>query len=337
VIIDLQKFIIGERPCWVELEALLKKLEREPELKMSLAQARQFQYLYQRASAGLARIATFSSEPEIRGYLESLVGRAYGQIHETRQKPHRVAPLQWFFRTFPRTFRRRIRAFWLALGILLLGCVFGGLAICFDPEAKEVILPFPHLRINPAERVAREEAIGDDRLGGAKTSFSAYLMAHNIRVSIFLLALGMTWGSGTLILLFSNGVILGAVALDYVLAGETRFLLGWLLPHGAVEIPACLLAGQAGLVLAGALIGWGERTSLKARLRQISSDLVTLIFGVAILLAWAGFVEAFLSQYHEPVVPYNVKIGFGLVELILLTLFLGKSGARNTREESLYP
>ena len=32
---------------------------------------------------------------------------------------------------------------------------------------------------------------------------------------------------------------------DYILAGESVFLLGWLLPHGAIEIPAILLAGQA--------------------------------------------------------------------------------------------
>jgi hypothetical protein len=45
------------------------------------------------------------------------------------------------------------------------------------------------------------------------------------------------------------------------------------------------------------------------------------------MLVWAGFVEAFLSQYHEPVVPYSVKIAFGCVELTLLTAFLAKSGA----------
>jgi hypothetical protein len=47
---------------------------------------------------------------------------------------------------------------------------------------------------------------------------------------------------------------------------------------------------------------------------------------VALLLVWAGLVEAFLSQYHEPVLPYPVKIAFGMVELILLILFLGRSG-----------
>ena len=72
---------------------------------------------------------------------------------------------------------------------------------------------------------------------------------------------------------------MGAVVLDYILAGETAFLAGWLLPHGVVEIPAILLAGQAGLILAGALIGWGTSVRLKVRLRKISNDLVTLIGG----------------------------------------------------------
>jgi len=156
------------------------------------------------------------------------------------------------------------------------------------------------------------------------------LMTHNIRVSIACLALGMTWGIGTSILLFYNGVTLGAVAFDYAEAGQVKFLLGWLLPHGAVEIPAILIAGQAGLVLASALIGWGDRTSLKSRLRTILPDVGALVGGVAALMAWAGFIEAFLSQYHEPVLPYALKIGFGLLEGSFLALFLAKSGTRTT-------
>jgi uncharacterized membrane protein SpoIIM required for sporulation len=138
----------------------------------------------------------------------------------------------------------------------------------------------------------------------------------------------MTFGVGTIILLFYNGVILGAVTVDYLRAGQMKFLLGWLLPHGAVEIPSIIIAGQAGLMLAGALIGWGRRVPLTARLREISRELLTLIGGVSLLLVWAGFVEAFLSQYHEPIIPYAAKIAFGLVELCLLTLFLAKSGAQ---------
>jgi uncharacterized membrane protein SpoIIM required for sporulation len=328
MIIDLQKFIIEERPYWSELEAVLNRLENKPEHKLKLRPLERLHYLYQRASADLAKISTFSAEPNTRLYLEALVGRAFGEIHETREKAHRLRPLHWFFTTFPQTFRKHIRAFWISLVAIMVGAAFGSFTIIVDSSTKQILLPFSHLQGDPSDRVKNEEGVDTDRLKGAKTSFSSFLMTHNTKVAIFTLALGMTWGIGTLIMLFYNGVILGAVAVDYVLAGETSFLLGWLLPHGAVEIPAILLAGQAGIVLAGALIGWGKPISLRMRLRKISNDLVTLIFGVALMLVWAGIIEAFFSQYHEPIMPYYLKIAFGAFELIILTLFLGLAGRK---------
>ena len=302
---------------------------------MTLEQLEHFHLLYERTAADLAKITTFSSEPETRRYLENLVARAYGEIHETRERPGRRAPLKWFFQTLPQTFRRHVRAFYLSLAITLAGCAFGGFSLALDPAAKPVLMPFSHLQQDPAERVAEEESATQDRLAGQKTSFSTFLMTHNIRVSIFTLALGMTWGIGTFLMLFYNGIMIGAISVDFVRAGQTKFLLGWLLPHGAVEIPSILIAGQAGLMLAMALIGRGQRISLRARLRAVSKDLVTLIFGVGLLLVWAGFVEAFLSQYHEPVIPYSVKIAFGFIELVLLVLFLAKSGS--TPSPELHP
>jgi uncharacterized membrane protein SpoIIM required for sporulation len=174
--------------------------------------------------------------------------------------------------------------------------------------------------------VQREESAKKDRLGGQHSTFSAYLMTHNIRVSLFTLAFGMTAGLGTAVFLFYNGIILGAIATDYVAAGQTKFLLGWLLPHGSIEIPAILVAGQAGFVLGAALLGWRSRAALSVRLRAISHDLLTLIVGLGLMLVWAGLVEAFFSQFHEPVLPYSLKIAFGLLELALLFLYLARAG-----------
>ena len=327
MIIDLHKFLQAERPAWTELEKTLAKLEEEPNWRMDLAQLKHFHYLYERASADLGKIVTFASEPETRRYLEALVARAYGEIHESREKARRLRLFHWFFVLFPQTFRRHLRAFWLSLAVTLAGCLFGGIALALDPEAKPVLLPFPHLQGSPAERVANEEKATHDRLAGVKGTFSMELMTHNTQVSIFTLALGATCGFGTILMLFYNGIILGAVSVDYILAGQTKFLVGWLLPHGSFEIPAILIAGQGGLILGRALIGWGRRASLRSRLQAVSRDLVILIFGVAVMLLWAGLVESFFSQYHEPVISYNFKILFGLMELGLLALLLVKSGS----------
>jgi uncharacterized membrane protein SpoIIM required for sporulation len=332
MIINLEKFLETEQRYWKELEGLLNTIEEEPAHKMKLEEVKRFHYLYERTSADLAKIMTFSSEPEIHRYLESLTARAYGNIHENRERPHRLFPADWLIYTLPQTFRRHIRAFYLSVAVTLLGFIFGGLAINFDPDAKEILLPFPHLQESPSERVAHEEKVQDDQLAGRKMTGAAWYMTHNTQVSIFVMALGITWGIGTIILLFYNGVILGAVSLDYIMSREAEFLMAWLFPHGVVEIPAVLLAGQAGFVLANALIGWGKRLSLRSRFRQISSDLITLISGVALMLVWAGFVEAFISQYHEPVIPYSFKIGIGIVEMILLVLFFGVSGTKRIKK-----
>lgn len=334
MIIDLQRFITEERPYWKELEQMLHVWEERTAYRMTVPQVKRFHYLYQRTSADLAKVMGLSAETDIRRYLESLVSRAYSDVHEIRSRSQRIKPLAWFLHTFPQTFRRHIRAFWLSITVTIVGVMFGGMALSFDPEAKAVIMPFSHLQGDPSERVAMEEKMGQDardRLQGAKTRFSTYLMTHNTRVSIGTFAMGMTWGIGTVILLFYNGVILGAVAIDYILAGESVFLAGWLLPHGSIEIPAILLAGQAGFVLASALIGWGKRLSLRQRLQQVFGDLMTLMFGLALMLVWAGIIEAFLSQYHAPVLPYAVKIGFGVVELVALCAFLAFAG-RTTGE-----
>src|SRR5579862_1704111 len=151
MIIDLQRFIDGERACWDELDKMLYRLEAEPNLRMNLEEVQRFHQLYERTAADLAKITTFAAEPDTRRYLENLVARAYGEIHETREKQRRFFPLQWFFQTLPQTFRRHVRAFYLSVAITLAGCAFGGLAIAYDPDSKSVLMPFSHLMGDPAK------------------------------------------------------------------------------------------------------------------------------------------------------------------------------------------
>jgi len=324
VIVDIPRFVAAERPYWDELRTLLDGMDADPERRLTMVEIQRLHYLYERSSAGLARLDTFSTDPALRGTLEALVARAYTEIHETRE-PKKI---RWkaILLGFPRAFRRHLGAFRLSVGITVLGCAFGWFAIRMDPHSKAVLMPFSGLLSSPGERVHEEETVTKDRLNGAKATFSAQLMTHNIQVTVVTLAMGMTFGVGTLILLFYNGVILGAVAADYIAAGFGTFLTGWLLPHGSVEIPAILLGGQGGFILAGALIGWGGRTTRSERLRAIAPDLFAIVAGAACMLVWAGMVEAFISQYHKPVIPYGLKIAFGACELAALSAYLGWAG-----------
>jgi len=330
MIIDVPRFVAAERDNWKELEEILERIEADPTRRMNISELQRFHFLYQKTSADLARLTTFAFEPQICRYLESLVARAYGEIHETRERRQGGGLVSVFWQNFPATFQKNIAAFWLAVTVMLVGVLFGGVALHIDPDSKPILLPYSHLQGSPTERVAREEHAKKNRISGEQSSFSAFLMTHNIRVSILTLSAGITAGIGTVLFLFYNGVILGAVVVDYVTDGQTKFLLGWLLPHGVIEIPAILIAGQAGLLLGGAIVGWKDGAPLRQRLRNIAPDLTALVFGLAVMLVWAGLVEGFLSQWHEPVMPYALKIVFGLVEFIILVLFLSKRSSAQT-------
>jgi uncharacterized membrane protein SpoIIM required for sporulation len=329
VILDVERFVHNEEPYWKELEKAVATCEIDPRRRMSVEELERFHYLYQRAATSLARLASNSGDPEVRAWLESLIARAYGEIHR-RPAGTRFSFWRWLGAGFPQTLRRHAGAFWLSLAVTVAGSAFGAVAIAVSPEAKATLMPFEHLMEKPHERVAREEkeqsSKKGDRLANVKGTFSAELMTHNIRIAVLTLAMGMTWGVGVITLLFYNGVSLGAVACDYVLDGQTQFLMGWLMPHGVIEIPAILVGGQAGFVLAGALVGWRSRETRRRRLAAARADVASLAGGMALMLVWAGIVEAFVSQYHQPVLPYGLKIAFGTVELILLIAYFARAG-----------
>lgn len=332
MILDVERFVRSEEPYWQELDKAITEIENDSQHRLDLDRLERFHYLYQRAATSLARLTSNSGDPEVRAWLESLIARAYGEIHRRAAGP-RFSFWKWLRAGFPQTFRRHLAAFWLSLAVTIAGSAFGAVAIAVSPEAKATLMPFQNLMEKPHERVAREEkeqsAKNRDKMANVKGTFSAQLMTHNIRVAVLTLAMGMTWGVGVITLLFYNGVTLGAVACDYALDGQTQFLMGWLMPHGVIEIPAILVGGQAGFVLAAALVGWRSRETRRRRLAAARADIASLAGGMAVMLVWAGIIEAFVSQYHQPVLPYGLKIAFGSVELALLIAYFTWAGRRS--------
>src|SRR5439155_20380074 len=181
---------------------------------------------------------------------------------------------------------------------------------------------------NPEQRVHEEEQGKNQDLHSTQSeaAFSGQLIRHNIQVALLTAALGVTFGIGTALLLFGNGVLLGAVAVRYTQQGFGLFVTAWLLPHGAFEIPSILIAGQAGFYLARLLLRRHEDRNMRQEMREW----LLLIAGLAMRLVWAGIMEAFCSQHPAPVLPYGFKVGVGGAELVLLTIYLLLTGRRDT-------
>ncbi len=334
MILDLERFQAQARPRWGKLESLLTSLEGRPDRRLNPAEAEQLQELYTQTAADLNRVTHGALAPELRQYLERLVARAYAELYYAPATRSEIwQPRRWLriFTAFPEAFRRQSRYFVLAVLITVLGCALGGLAVRYDPASVDALLPAGYLR-NPDERVHQEEKGQNKHLPSTQieAAFSAELITHNVQVALLAAALGVTFGIGTALLLFENGVLLGAVAVRYTQQGFGLFVTAWLLPHGAFEIPSILIAGQAGFYLARLLLRRHEDRNMRREMREW----LLLIAGLALMLVWAGIMEAFFSQHHAPVVPYWFKVAVGAAELALLTIYLLLIGRKDSASDA---
>jgi len=318
---DVNRFLSERRGEWDELEDLLASVERGGLSSLGIDGAKRFGKLYRSVSSDLIRARTELVDPSVTDYLNDLVARSYAQIHAgSGQRGKRL--LAFFVEEFPRLFRLEWKAIALAATLFFGGAGVGAITVAVDADALGVVIPEQHQAWTPSERIERDTG-GAEHGGHQAAQFSSFLFTHNIQVSFLVFAMGLTFGVGTVSLLFYNGVPIGALAMQYHQAGQDLFFWAWILPHGIPELTSIFVAGGAGLLLARGLLMPGRRRRRDALVME-AKQAALLVVGVMPVLVVAGLIEGTISQMHEPVMPYWFKlifaalIGTGLYAWLLL-------------------
>jgi uncharacterized membrane protein SpoIIM required for sporulation len=158
------------------------------------------------------------------------------------------------------------------------------------------------------------------------------IFTNNIQVAFLAFAGGVLFGLGTVYVLVSNGLSLGAVLGAAQFYGVAPLLWSFISPHGYLELTCIVIAGAAGLMLGSALLRPGLQLRREA-LARAARRAVELVVGAAPVLVVAGLIEGFVSPSEIPMV---VKILIGpLAGLALYALLLtvgrqrGSSGERS--------
>jgi len=324
---DLERFIAERSPRWKRLEDLLDEAQQMPESALGRPRLHELLLLYRSACADLNQARALTANPQLLGNVNQLVGRAYRFIYQRR--PGR-APFAWkrfFLRDIPATFRREKQWVKRATIALLLGTVVGFAAVVHDPAQARALLPDQFFTDSPSARVQQVET-GEERIDTLRkaTEFGSFLYTHNIQVSFLTFALGALTFAGALLMLFYNGVLLGAIAAQYLLDGAGTFFVAWVGPHGALEIPSIVFAGAAGLLAGRALLFPGDQGRPSA-LRASFPAVFRMLCACAVLLVFAGLIEGSFSQMSARAVPYAVKIAVAcaLFAAMNVWLFVGRA------------
>ncbi len=282
---------------WRELEALIAAADRRGLRALSATELARLPHLYRATLSALSVARSISLDRALIDYLESLTGRAYFVVYGTRQALGRHLR-ELFGHRIPAAVRAARWHVLLAAVLLVAGAVAAFTLTRADQELYYAFVGDMSQGRSPASSTAELRAGLYDDGGGvaaALSTFAAQLFSHNSRIGIMAFSLGVVAGLPTLVLLFYNGLVLGAFVALYHSRGLAIDVWGWLLPHGVTELLAVILCGGAGLLIGHGLVFPGEQTRLEAlRSRGRQAALVVVI--AVIMLFGAGLLEGVFRQ-----------------------------------------
>ncbi|MEM8962099.1 MAG: stage II sporulation protein M [Acidobacteriota bacterium] len=305
---DLDRFITERQPRWRRLETLLDKAEKGIDARPNDLQ--ELLQLYRQVCSDLNQARTYTREPAVLADLNQLAGRGYRYLYRGgRSEPLGTGIRRFFAERLPAAFRAESRAVLHAAAAMLAGALIGFLAVVIEPQMATDLIPEMFFTESPRERVETIER-EDERIDSLEKGllFASDLYLHNIRVGFLAFSLGALTLVGGYWILLHNGVVLGAVAATYLLDGVGIFFIAWVGPHGALELPAIVFAGAAGIRLGNALLLPGDLSRAES-LRQAFPSVWTILWGTMLTLVAAGFIEGSFSQMSAKTVPYALKIG----------------------------
>lgn len=303
------------KPSWDRLEALVGTCASRGVSVLSHAQLRELAILYRQTAADLSVVRDDPASAPLARYLNALVGRAHNLIY-AGGTPQARGILHFYARVYPRVFRETLPYTLTAAAMFVAGLIAGVMMATADPVLERTLLGGALL-----DTIERGQ-MWTRSIVAVKPVASSAIMTNNLTVSFSAFAGGIVGGAGTVYTMLLNGVLLGVVSVACARAGLAVQFWSFVAPHGALELPAIVIAGGGGLLLARGLLVPGALRRMDS-LVEAGSVAVRLVLGIVPLLLVAGIFEGFVSPSD---LPAATKFAIGGANVCLLAAYLSFTG-----------
>lgn len=302
----------------------LEALERGTQIDAVVFAAR-YRLLCQRLA--LARHRRYGAD--LVSWLNELALRGHTQLYRRVSKHWLRHAIDMLMFEFPRALRREWKSQLTALLLFLVPAGGAFVTILLSPELVYHFMDFDQVKqmeamYDPASpHFLRERPEGDDL-----QMFGFYIF-NNIGIAFRTFACGLLFGVGSGFFVVYNGIILGTVAAHLQVVGSGRTFYPFVIGHGALELPALVMAGGTGIALGFALLSPGGYSRVVA-LQQTARRCVPVIYGFTAMLLGAAFLEAFWSSQHTLGNPVRYAVGSALwFAMVTGVLLLGRRRRAN--------
>ena len=280
-------FLRSNADKWKQFEALL----RAPEA----AEPDRLAELFVEVTDDLSYAKTFYPGSKTTRYLNDLAGEAHRALYRNRREVRSRFVTFWTHEV-PRAAYAARRALALAAAVFMLALGIGLISAAGDAGFVRLILGDAYVNMTQ-ENIAAGDPMAVYKQAHQVDMFLG-IAVNNVRVAFTAFAMGLFFSFGTVFVLLKNGLMLGAF---HYLFFEQGLLLPSLLViyiHGALEIPAIVVAGGAGLALGNGMLFPGTHTRAEAFKRGAKRG-AKLVVGLVPVFLTAAFLEGFVTRQTE--------------------------------------
>ena len=242
----------------------------------------------------LSYAQTYYPESKTLLYLNSLASQAHQKIYITK-KESKNKIISFWRDEFPLFFYQYHKTLLYAFLIFMSAVLIGVVSTLNDDSFVRLILGDAYVNMT-IENIEKGEPMAVYK-GGSNIGSFLGITINNIRVAIIAFSLGVFFSVGTVYVLFSNGIMLGAFITffyNYGILDKTSTI--WL--HGTIEISVIVIAGCAGLVMGNSFL-FPKTYSRRVAFMKGAKDGLKIVVSTIPFFIIAGFIEGFITRYGE--------------------------------------
>lgn len=315
-----QTFEQQNRPRWEEIDRLTAQLQKDRRLE----DAAVLPSLYRQLCADIALAQHRMYGTRLSAELNERLIRVRQLLENPGERAGRGFA-RLMLQDFPRAVRREWRLFWLAMALFFLPMILMVIAAYVEPRWIFSVLSPDHLQ-NLDSWYGKEGGLEGMRghFGSDFAMFGHYV-ENNIGIGLNTAGAGLLAMVGALLVLASNGIAIGATEGYIHYAGDLEKFYSFVAGHSAFELTGIVICGVAGMRLGQAVLKPGTLTR-GAALAEAGRRALPLIYGGALLIFFAAFIEGFWSAGPAPV---HLKYAVGIFNILLTAvylLFCGRKG-----------
>jgi len=241
----------------------------------------------------LSYARTFYPESKTVAYLNQLTSQKFMRLYKNKRVNQGRFRSFWI-KEIPLLIAAHRQELLLSLLFFTIGIFIGIVSTALDDTYVRLILGDGYVNTT-LENIEKGDPMAIYRSYDATSSF-LFITLNNIRVSFLAFVAGILLSAGSILLLLSNGIMLGAFQYFFYQKGLllTSVLSIWV--HGTLEITSIVVAGGAGIILGNSILFPRSYPRIYS-FRKGADAGVKIVISLVPFFIFAGFVEGFITRH----------------------------------------